>query len=191
MNILFFDTETSGFPSKKLPDGHPSQAWVVQIGMILTSDQYIMNQDCFLIESMGRKIHPGAEKVHQISTNMTDRFGIPETFLSLLFKKYLSKVDIIVAHNLAFDTRMMNLLLARNGFEETQKELEEKIGYCTMKKSTDLCKLPGKYGNKWPKLHELYSFLFNEELKGAHDALIDIKAAMRCYFELINVRGIN
>ena len=191
MNILFFDTETSGFPSKKLPDGHPSQPWVVQIGMILTSDQYIMNQDCFMIESNGRKISSGAEQVHQISTNITDRYGIPETFLCILFENYLLHADLLVAHNIVFDLRMIKLLFARNDFKASKEYLDKISHYCTMKKSTNLCKLPGKYGFKWPKLAELYKFLFNEELKGAHDALVDIKATMRCYFELINVRGIN
>ncbi len=190
MNILFFDTETSGFPSNKLPANHHNQPWIVQIGMILTSDQYIMNQDCFLIESLGRKIHPGAEKVHQISTNMTDRFGIPESFLCVLFEKYLLHADLLVAHNIAFDLKMMKLLFARNALEASEKRLNEISNFCTMKSSTDLCKLPGKFGFKWPKLIELYEFLFNEELKGAHDALVDIKATMRCYFELINNRGV-
>ena len=190
MNILFFDTETSGFPSKKLPANHSDQAWVVQIGMILTNDQYIMNQDCFLIASNERNIHPGAEKVHQISTKITDRYGISETFLAVLFDNYLSKADLVVAHNITFDLKMVSNLFARNNMEDAVYNLENRASFCTMKKSTELCKLPGKYGYKWPKLSELYSFLFKEGLKGAHDAMVDIKATMKCYFELINNRGV-
>jgi hypothetical protein len=69
-------------------------------------------------------------------------------------------------------------------------ELLTKSTFCTMEKSTNLVKLPGKYGKyKWPKLVELYKFLFNEELTGAHDALVDILATRRCYYELLK-RGI-
>jgi DNA polymerase III epsilon subunit-like protein len=46
-------------------------------------------------------------------------------------------------------------------------------------------KLPGKYGRyKWPKLAELHQVLFGEPFEGAHGALADARACMRCYFRL-------
>jgi len=148
---------------------------------MLTKDQQIINQDCFLIKSNKRKIHPGAESVHKISTDLCDLFGVPESFLCVLFDRYLSKADILVAHNLAFDLKMIDILFARNHFDI---DLNIKQ-FCTMKASTNLCKLPGRYGNyKWPKLSELYRFLFNEDFENVHDALADVKATMRCYFEM-------
>jgi DNA polymerase III epsilon subunit-like protein len=46
-------------------------------------------------------------------------------------------------------------------------------------------KLPGKYGRyKWPKLAELHQVLFGEPFAGAHGALADARACMRCYFRL-------
>jgi hypothetical protein len=60
-----------------------------------------------------------------------------------------------------------------------------------MKSSIDFCKLPplrfGEY--KWPKLEELYTKLFGTTISGAHDAMADIEATKKCYFELIR-RGI-
>lgn len=54
-----------------------------------------------------------------------------------------------------------------------------------MKSSTDYCKLPGFYGKyKWPKLHELYKKLFNEDMGAAHTALQDIRNTAKCFFEL-------
>ena len=38
--------------------------------------------------------------------------------------------------------------------------LFERPGLCTMKTTTDLLRLPGPYGFKWPKLDELHAFLF-------------------------------
>ncbi len=55
---------------------------------------------------------------------------------------------------------------------------------CTMKTSTNYCKLPGKYGYKYPTLTELYMKLFGKELKDAHDALVDINATAECFWEL-------
>ena len=34
------------------------------------------------------------------------------------------------------------------------------------------------------KLMELYRILFNEEFTGAHDAMADVTATMKCFFEL-------
>jgi len=39
---------------------------------------------------------------------------------------------------------------------------------------------------KWPKLIELHEKLFNEPFANAHDAMADISATRRCFFELIN-----
>ena len=66
--------------------------------------------------------------------------------------------------------------------------LDFKSLFCTMKSSTNLCRLPGRYGNfKWPKLTELYKFLFNEEMEGAHDAMVDVRATRKCYYRLKEV----
>lgn len=54
-----------------------------------------------------------------------------------------------------------------------------------MKASTEFCKIPGPYGYKWPKLEELYKILFNESFN-AHNALDDIRATARCFWELKN-----
>lgn len=37
---------------------------------------------------------------------------------------------------------------------------------------------------KAPKLGELYTFLFGDELVGAHDAMVDVQACMACFFEM-------
>ena len=55
---------------------------------------------------------------------------------------------------------------------------------CTMKIGTDVCKIPGPYGFKWPKLEELYRHLFGENFIGAHDALSDCQATASCFFKM-------
>lgn len=39
-------------------------------------------------------------------------------------------------------------------------------------------------GFNGPILQELHNHLFNEDFDGAHDALADVKATARCFFEL-------
>ena len=41
---LFFDTETSGFMSKKLNFDDPSQAWCIQIGAILRTEKEVLDK---------------------------------------------------------------------------------------------------------------------------------------------------
>ena len=50
--------------------------------------------------------------------------------------------------------------------------------------SEKFCKIPGKYGYKWPTLSELHLKLFDFDFEGAHDALLDVKACAKCLFEL-------
>ena len=55
-----------------------------------------------------------------------------------------------------------------------------------MQKGTDVAKIKGTHAgqNKWPRLIELYKFLFNEEFDGAHNSLMDSRACERCFFKL-------
>lgn len=68
-----------------------------------------------------------------------------------------------------------------------------KPSVCTMERTTNWCAIPNPnsyYGGyKYPKLQELYAKLFGENFTDAHDALADIRATKKCYFELIE-RGI-
>ena len=56
---------------------------------------------------------------------------------------------------------------------------------CTKESSTDVLKLPGKYGYKWPTLAEAYRHYTGEEIEGAHDALVDTEACLAVYRGLV------
>jgi len=188
MKKLFFDTETSGFPKGNISANHHDQAWIIQIGLILEVDNKIQSQSCFLIRADGRVVHPGAERVHKISAEVADNVGIPEYLIAANIKYYLSQAEILIGHNISFDIKMVEFILARNKDYYEIEVLKKLPIICTMKSSIELCKIPGKYKYKWPKLTELYHFLFQEEFP-AHDALEDIRATYRCYKELIK-RGV-
>jgi DNA polymerase III subunit epsilon len=71
----------------------------------------------------------------------------------------------------AITSKMPDCILAKN-----------KI--CTMQATTDFCKIQGPYGYKWPSLPELHFKLFRETFDEAHDAMVDINATARCFWEL-------
>ena len=49
---------------------------------------------------------------------------------------------------------------------------------------TDFCKIPGYFGYEWPKLQELYHKLFGCDFEDAYDAMADITATKKCFFEM-------
>lgn len=105
----------------------------------------------------------------------------------------MHEADTIVCHNLRFDSRIfegeMFRLLADN--PETvmpPKKSEGKPKICTMNSTVKFYNLPfpsGRKGAKWPTLEELHTVLFGENFTGAHDALSDVRATSRCFFELL------
>jgi len=190
---LFFDTETSGLYKFKLPPTDPSQPWVVQFGAILSDRNFIYHEVNLVIKADGRSIEPGAEQIHCISAEISENIGLPEYTVCSLFMVLVEMANTLVCHNFDFDSGLMQALAHRVEqshnveYEDWLKvRLKGSSFYCTMKSSTELCKLPGRYGfYKWPKLQELHKFLFGEEFEDAHDALADVRATRRCYYEMV------
>lgn len=184
---LFFDTETSDM--FKFNESYKSkhQPWPVQLGMILAEEDMTYARLDIMVQPDDRKINPHAFSVHGISEEMAQKGGQPEAFICEMFLYYMESADTLVCHNTDFDISIMAASMHRTGAsEDTINELLNKPRFCTMKKGTDLCKLPGRYGSyKWPKLQELYLFLFGEQFEHAHDAFADIQATRRCYYEMI------
>lgn len=194
--ILFFDTETTGFPHKSKPLDHPDQPHVIQLAAILADESgNVVSSFSFLIDpgvENGVRIPSGAQEVHGIDEERLWRFGIPPVAALDTFDEMLSRADLIVGHNIDFDVEMMEI--AQHKHAEVVRESWLRITlprFCTMKESTDICRLPstraattGKGGNKWPKLGEAYKHFFGEDLTGAHDAMNDVRACMRIYFHL-------
>lgn len=191
---LFFDTETSNLIQFKQPNSHPSQPWVVQLACILKGPEAPTQTISTLIYHEDLPMSKGAQDVHNITLEMSEEYGIYPGQAFELFIKLAKNADRIIAHNMSFDWRLLTILATRLG-PTALKDLETLKStpkVCTMRTTSSLCKLPfpsGKGGYKWPKLEELYYFLFLETLIGGHDALVDVQATIRCYDELIE-RGV-
>lgn len=180
--ILFFDTETTGLVNMKKPPEDPSQPRMVQLAAVLADeDGRVYRAIGAIIRPDGWEIPEQASNVHGITTEIANKFGDGVRGLLGWYLISIEQADLVVAHNADFDMHIIKGELHREDLH-----MEEKPIYDTMKKSTDMVKLPGKYGYKWPKLMELYRFLFDAEFDGAHDALEDVRATARCYFEMKN-----
>lgn len=184
MKILFFDTETTGFPSRSLNIDDPKQPAICQLAAMLMEGDKLINQISCIVKVGDKTIHPGAEKVHGISQDYSNEVGLDPLMAVMLFHAMLLKADQLVAHNLDFDLAMMRIEYVRHNLDD--KFLDAIDGYCTMTNSTDICQLPGKFGKfKWPKLEEAYKILVDENgFEGAHDALVDVRACIEVYKKL-------
>lgn len=175
MSYLVFDTETTGFPRKELPAKHPEQARVIQIAALLLDDNF-KERACFhtLIKPDGWTISEGAQKVHGISMEDCEKWGLPIEAAKVCFISLLELCQFTIAHNRKFDSQMLDI---------EGVNISNSLAFCTMDAMTDICRLPSARGGyKWPKLHEAYSYCFpGETIDKAHDALSDCRACARIF----------
>lgn len=185
MRTLFFDTETSGLPINYKAPVTDLGNWprLVQIGWIVYEDETPINEVERIVRPEGFEISETVAKIHGITHEKAMHDGGLLSDVLAHFDSNLSACDLLVGHNLSYDLNVMGSeylrLCGRNPFNN-------KSTYDTMLKGTNLCKLPGmRMGSyKWPKLHELYQYLFHEPLQQTHTALDDIRNTAKCYFEM-------
>jgi len=184
---LFFDTETTGLPKDYKAPASDTDNWprLVQIAWILTdNERNILESKEFIITPNGFTIEDGAANVHGISTEKALDIGVDLVYVLGEFNKAIDSADYVIAHNISFDEKIIGAEFIRN---RVNSNFGHKTKMCTMHSATDYCKLPGFYGKyKWPKLSELHYKLFGTFFEEAHNALADIQATARCFFELIN-----
>ncbi len=181
---LFFDTETTGVPRNYNAPTSDLANWprLVQIAWLITDDagEEIASAE-HIVKPEGFTIPEGAARVHGISTEQALREGAALADVLAAIVPDLERAELLVAHNIRFDEKILGAELLRAGYADLPAAKPRR---CTMRESTDHCALPGNYGFKWPKLQELHEKLFGETFAGAHDALVDVRACARCYFEL-------
>lgn len=181
---LFFDTETTGVPMNYKAPSSDIQNWprLVQLAWILTDDKgNEIHSGNLIVRPDEFEIPTDAAKVHGITTEVAMREGIPLSEAIDQFIEDLNTARYIVGHNVDFDKKIVGAEMIRLGMEDI---MDSKKSYCTMQSSIDFCKIPGKYGYKYPKLQELYKKLFGTEFDNAHDAMSDIEATEKCFWEL-------
>ncbi len=188
--FLVFDTETAGLPRDWSAPITDVSNWprLVQIawlccddtGTELSSREYLIKPDGFVISRQ-------ASEVHGITTKRAVEEGVELLPVLEEFSEAVMSADMVVGHNVDFDTKIVGAELIRAGMKNvfTGKTLR-----CTMRESTDYCRLPGRRGYKWPTLTELHKILFGKGFEGTHGALADARAAMLCFLKLREQRSI-
>lgn len=181
---LFFDTETTGLPRNWKAPVTDLNNWprMVQLAFLLCDPEgnEISGGD-YIIRPEGYTIPADASRIHGITTERALLEGRPLPEVLEVFNSLIPQASYLVAHNISFDEKIIGAEFLRchmpNGLNGRRK-------ICTMESTTNFCAINGPYGYKWPKLSELHYKLFRTGFEEAHNAAADIRATVKCFWEL-------
>jgi DNA polymerase-3 subunit epsilon len=200
MLVLAYDTETTGIP-KGQDYTDPSNPFLAAIAMILydTEARRVMSSFNAAVQPEGWVMPEEAGQVNGLTTEYLNKFGIPSCVVVPVIIGIASKADLLIAHNIEFDTKIIAASIWRQLQEEEEHEdiaysivkmWLDKPQYCTMKKSKDVVRALNKKGAiKAPKLTEAYRHFFGKELDRAHSANADAVAVLEIYSALQAGKG--
>lgn len=186
--ILIFDTETTGLPEKyaSIRD-YEKWPYIIQLSYIIydTSNNSIHTiSDNYIKIDKSINITEVSQQITGITRDILNSKGINIKQALYDFNNALKISDIIVGHNVSFDKQIVMVECFRNKINNNfvrfhGKNIIRKPEYCTCKKTAHL------FNNRYQKLENLYSNLFNEKPSGLHNSLIDTIITFRCYYKLM------
>lgn len=193
MFYCIFDTETTGLiekvPGKRYPDHTELDKYprIVQLtfGVYLHDGTRLVVYD-FVIDPQNEFVISNSF-IHGITDERASFEGSRLSNVFELFSRTVAGADVLVAHNVDFDLRVLKSEMHRAGRGDLIEMIDSKPIVCTMKPATPLCCIPfehGRGGFKYPKLSELYRFLFQREMVDAHNSKYDVLQTAQCFFEL-------
>lgn len=174
--ILVLDTETSHFKGRIMQLAYSRHnSW---------SDELLTETNEYLWHDEPYEVHEDAFAVHGLTYDHCQRNGIDARGSLRDAVYFLNEAETIVGHKLQFDLAMIGKECFRYGVKFDYSMTDPRM-VCTMAKSKSFCNLKDIKGRpKYPSLSELYYRLFGESMVGAHDALNDVRATAKCFFEL-------
>ena len=186
---IFFDTECNGLPFSNKLGVDDTSNWprMIQLAWLVTDEHgNILKRQSHIIYPQGFIITNEVENLTGITTSRAKSEGVNLRTVLNEFMDDLVDAELVIGHNIDFDKHVLGCELYREGLD--YDELFNKESVCTMQRSTNFCAIPNPnsyYGGyKWPKLEELHRKLFGCNIFGAHDALTDVEATKKCFYEL-------
>ena len=183
MKTLVFDTETTGITRLSFANENNYRKWprMVQIAWIIADDGHILTSEDHLVAPEGFTIPAKAIQIHGISQNRAEREGIPASEALRAFSRACKQTDTLIAHNLAFDTGIVESEALRNEFS---LQLPRKR-VCTMHLGTRyLRREKGISRGGHPSLSRLYETLLGFPPSSQHNASCDVRTCYQIYRKL-------
>ena len=170
-NYLCFDVETGVF-------GTTSD--IIQLAYIIydSSEKELKRFNKFV---KNRIVEKRAFDTHGISTEFLTENGSEFDDIIYEFLVDLNNCKYVIGHNVSSDMRHIRSNLVKYEIQVNYDPFEYREIKDTMLMPNML-----STSNKKLKLGELYKLLFKTDMKNAHDALADVEATGKCYFNLIN-----
>ena len=176
---VFFDTETTGLPSSH--DAPPEQyPRLCQLAFLVYQDEKKIIEASLIVKPEGFIIPAEVAAIHGITQEKAEAEGLPLADVLGIFKDFLNMSSggiEIIANNLEYDRKVISgeffrIMGAYPSFDKIKT-------FCTMREGSIFLKTL-----KYPKLKEIYAALFGAEFQGQHNALNDVRACARVYFEM-------
>lgn len=151
---------------------------------ILQVSYNLYDEENKLIEYKNIYIYDGIHSTPFYPTISSDDIileGISPEKASEIIVNDINNSRVIIGHNIKqFDLVKIKKMI--NPFHFKIKD--SLIIHDTMLESTNIVKIRNYRGYKYPKLIELYRFLFNKEFDNQHNAISDVNATFECYVKL-------
>ena len=187
---IIFDLETNGLPVKN--HNNPSLTiWpdILQISWVILSNTFqVLKKETFIIKDKSIRVLPEIEKLTSISNEIMDKIGFPIKDILIKYINDLKDCEVIVAHNFEFDSNVFLAECKRNGIDFIFPF--KLIVYDTMVLGKTICKIDNGFSDlKFPKLSELYFYLFKENLNQHHNADLDVFITAKCFKQIMKNEG--
>lgn len=194
MNVICFDTETTGLFDYRKPADADGQPRMIQIAASLfDADRSLITSLSSLIKPDGWEMDDAlAEKLgHGLNHAKLEAEGIPVRDALDQWNEMQQRADMIIGFNVAFDLKVIRGELRRADLPD---QYGEKETFCVMHACTPLCRIPptaamlatNRKTRKTPNLAEAVETLLGEKVEGAHNANADCVATYRLFCHLLD-----
>jgi len=174
MQLLFFDTETTGFLQAW---GRIIQFWAIYWFYDKEKEEFHTERIINQYINTDAEMSEWAFKVHGISKEKISIFKKMDHYIRE-FLAYINKADRVIGHNIDFDLWMLKMECEKCWVSFDRQKIKT---VCTMKTQWVV---DYYWAGKRPKLQELHTKIFNKGFEDAHDAMSDITATKDCFLEL-------
>lgn len=178
MKYLFFDTETTGVSKTSN---------LVSIAWLLANDEGVtLHSEYHIIKPEGWIIPEETIKIHKITQTTAERFGANQRDVLWRFLWFVNEADVLVAHNIQFDQKIVNNALKTYLGHSLMLEDYGKRLFCTMMHAKEVVgRVTRNNKFKNPTLTEMYTQLFGSAPVGQlHNAMVDVQVLTQCFFKL-------
>lgn len=183
--LLFIDTETTGL--------NTGIDRIVQLStrLVLPNGSHDYNQ---LVRPGNFAIPAAATRIHGITDQVASLHGTSITQVLEDLSRQIELADILVGHHVEFDIAIIIAEAKRSGCHDLVATLTHpkfgldagrRAAICTQRLAVDYFRFLGESPSlSDTKLTTVYQRLFQEELVGAHDAMVDVIACQQVYNHL-------